>query len=282
MNVQTIDNRSRKLLDTLSSAIEQSSDTRIAVAFVSRSGLDLLMPAIHTALWKDAEIEFLVGLDRRVSEPDALLTLHHLSQEQSNLDLYCYVSRSQTELYHPKVYLTRKEQETTAIVGSSNLTAGGLRRNVEVNVAITGLSHYEFIADTYEAYRRLKFAPQRVTPDTDYLQLYKELFAKDKRQHRKAQAETATQELEQAFKAKGQSLRGPTRKKKDLVGWLDLVYDRLPESEFTTQDSYALEDELKEYYPTNQHIRAKIRQKLQELRGLGFLEHVATGRWRKL
>lgn len=282
MNVQTIDNRSRKLLATLSSAIEQSSDTRIAVAFVSHNGLDLLMPAVHTALRNDAEIEFLVGLDRRISEPEALLMLHRLSHDQPKLDLYCYVSRSQAELYHPKVYLTRNEQESTAIVGSSNLTAGGLGRNVEVNVAITGLPHDEAIADMYEAYQRLKFAPQRVTPDADYLQLYKELFAKDKRQHRKARAETATRELEQAFKEKAQSLRGPTRKKKDLVGWLDLVYDRLPDGEFTNQEAYALEAELQEYYPVNLHIPDKIRQQLQNLRDLGFLEHVARGRWRKV
>lgn len=282
MYLQTLDNRSHKLLTVLSSAVQHSSDTRIAVAYVSRSGLELLLPAIDTSLRKDAEVEFLVGLDRNVTEPAALYLLHQLSQSQPNLHLYCHASRSQTEIYHPKVYLTRNKGETTAIVGSSNLTAGGLRNNIEVNVAIVGSPHEEAVADIYQAYQELKFHPQRVVPDVGFLNLYREICERETRYQKESRAEKASQELEQRFKSKAQSLQRPIIKKKDLVGWLDLVYDRLPDGEFTTQDSYALEDELRKYYPTNQHIRAKIRQKLQELRGLGFLEHVATGRWRKL
>ncbi len=37
-----------------------------------------------------------------------------------------------------------------------------------------------------------------------------------------------------------------------------------------------------QYYPTNLNIRAKIRQQLQTLPSMGLVEHVVTGRWRKL
>ena len=66
-------------------------------------------------------------------------------------------------------------------------------------------------------------------------------------------------------------------------GWtldvLNLVH-RLAKSEFTNDDIYAFASELEKLHPDNRHIRDKIRQQLQVLRDLGFLNHVGQGEWR--
>ena len=68
-----------------------------------------------------------------------------------------------------------------------------------------------------------------------------------------------------------------------LRGWvLDVlnIVRRLNKAEFTNDDVYAFEKELKQLHPGNDHIQEKIRQKLQVLRDTGFLVHSKRGVWR--
>jgi hypothetical protein len=52
------------------------------------------------------------------------------------------------------------------------------------------------------------------------------------------------------------------------------------ENEFTTADVYAFTRELEKLHPDNRHVRDKIHQQLQVLRGLGLLLHLERGVWR--
>ncbi len=88
-------------------------------------------------------------------------------------------------------------------------------------------------------------------------------------------------ELLARFNEKAKSLRRPERTTADLYGWLELVYDAAPQGEFTNDEIYKQASRFSTHYPDNLHIEAKIRQKLQELRNMGFLEHIDRGRWRK-
>ena len=75
------------------------------------------------------------------------------------------------------------------------------------------------------------------------------------------------------------------RAQRDLQakGWLVHVMrcmERLGKREFSLDDVYRFEAELASAYPGNQHVRAKIRQKLQVLRGNGYLEFLGRGTYR--
>jgi type II restriction enzyme len=66
-------------------------------------------------------------------------------------------------------------------------------------------------------------------------------------------------------------------------GWLLEVLNvvhGLQKAEFSNDDIYAFERELGQLYPENKNVRAKIRQKLQELRDRHLLLHVRPGVWR--
>lgn len=72
--------------------------------------------------------------------------------------------------------------------------------------------------------------------------------------------------------------------KSDQRGWTLNVLrcvEKFGATEFTTQQSYEFESQLSALHPDNRHVRDKIRQQLQVLRDLGFLEHVEKGRWRR-
>jgi type II restriction enzyme len=49
---------------------------------------------------------------------------------------------------------------------------------------------------------------------------------------------------------------------------------------FSLNDVYSLEARLARLHPANRHVRDKIRQQLQVLRDLGFLEFLARGQYR--
>jgi type II restriction enzyme len=77
-------------------------------------------------------------------------------------------------------------------------------------------------------------------------------------------------------------LRG---KSTDSKGWiLDLMtcVDSIKKETFTLEDVYKFEDKLKLKYPSNNFIKDKIRQQLQQLRDKGIIEFVGRGNYKKI
>ena len=71
----------------------------------------------------------------------------------------------------------------------------------------------------------------------------------------------------------------------DVRGWtLDVlrIVRRINKAEFTLSEVYSFEAELAQAHPGNRNVRPKIRQQLQKLRDLKFLEFVQSGRYRFL
>ncbi len=67
-------------------------------------------------------------------------------------------------------------------------------------------------------------------------------------------------------------------------GWLLQTWrivERLPEASFRLEDVYAAEDELSAIFPANNNVRPKIRQQLQVLRDMGFIEFLGAGRYQR-
>ncbi len=68
-----------------------------------------------------------------------------------------------------------------------------------------------------------------------------------------------------------------------LRGWtLDVLraVRQLGQPEFTLQEMYAFEPQLKALHPSNQNVRPKIRQQLQVLRDFGLIRFGAKGNYR--
>lgn len=282
MIIQIIDNHSKELISILNNTIEISSDIRMAVAFVSRHGLSLIDSSMKYILDTKANLEFLIGLDMRTTEPEALKYIHNLSKQYNNITLYCYASLEQSSIYHPKLYILKGAKTITSIIGSSNLTAGGLKNNIEVNMVITINEQDEILSDLYATYNRLKFHPKRVIPDDEFIEYYSSLCSLDKKVRTNFKRNNLAKELLKNFKAKAESLKRPEATYNDLVGWTKLVFDQLPIGEFTTTETYVYENDFSNIYPENRNIKAKIRQQLQVLRDMGLIEHIGKSKWRKI
>jgi len=103
---------------------------QIAVAYLKNSGLD----RIKTALMR-ANGRLVAGTSSfHITDWQALKMLVRLSKTNPRLLIRKYYHES----FHPKVFYFEDSRIATAIVGSSNLTGGGLEKNVEANVMVQG------------------------------------------------------------------------------------------------------------------------------------------------
>ena len=116
-------------------AIRQASQrfeggrARIAVAWARDDGVSRLFDAIGQHITR---MEFIVGINERGTTVEALL---RILQQQASLRVF-YKHPSQT--FHPKIYWfddgAPETEQATIIVGSSNLTTGGLITNFEASL----------------------------------------------------------------------------------------------------------------------------------------------------
>lgn len=116
---------------------------RIAVAWARDEGVSRLFDAIGQYITR---MEFLVGINEKGTTVEALL---RILQQPAFLTIF-YKHPSQT--FHPKIYWfdngTSETELATVIVGSSNLTTGGLVTNFEASLVA------EIEADTISEHDR--------------------------------------------------------------------------------------------------------------------------------
>jgi HKD family nuclease len=102
----------------------------IAVAFVKRSGVARIKPALNAFVQSGGSVEVVAGFDHRGTSKQGLEELLQITP-----DVFVFRDNRQDHTFHTKFYLfERTGAEAVAYVGSSNLTAGGLYSNYETNV----------------------------------------------------------------------------------------------------------------------------------------------------
>ena len=284
MEIKFTDNITNNLLDVLRPSLPKASEIRFGVAFAKYSGFSLIEDDLKECLKSGGKAEFVLGLDFRTTEPKVLRTLDTMAKSGLDIKLFCFSDPSinDTPVYHPKIYLIRRKNKFVISIGSSNLTAGGLKRNVEVNTIIEAGIEEEVVSDIYEVYNRLKFQKNRFEPDLVYIEKYEEAYEIVRKKSIEALKETSTKNKIKNLREREKVLPKPKATGAELFGWQKLVYEELSDGIFRTNDIYAYEEEFRRVYPENRYIKAKIRQILQQLRDLGLLRHVSGHRWFKV
>lgn len=80
-------------------------------------------------------------------------------------------------------------------------------------------------------------------------------------------------------------LKGLHKNNMEGRGWLMdtlKIVEQMPNDDFTLQEMYEHEMDLRKIHQDNFHIKAKIRQQLQFLRDKGMIEFLERGRYRRL
>ena len=107
------------------------TDVRILVAYVSQQGLDELDPIIRKLRKRKGKVRAIFGYDPRITRINALERAIKLFPKGS-----LYIMGASNCAFHPKIYLLDGPRYRVAIIGSNNLTIGGLIKNWEASIAI--------------------------------------------------------------------------------------------------------------------------------------------------
>ena len=118
-----------------SACLKGATEFHCYVAFASGSGVDDIWDDLVLALKDGMTARFVVGLDFYQTHPSALDSLKNLVDDYKGRVSLHISGQSSKFIFHPKVYVFKYEDETCRIViGSANLTHGGLSSNHEVSL----------------------------------------------------------------------------------------------------------------------------------------------------
>jgi hypothetical protein len=126
-----IDEHSQHLLEVL---LEQSIDARVggaAYAWATEYGIRLLLrDPIFEEFLATSDFQLVIGVDE-ITTPSALRVLAELEAKYPGLDVRAFMSQDRQGLFHPKLAWFSHPGFGSLVVGSGNLTWGGLWNNWE-------------------------------------------------------------------------------------------------------------------------------------------------------
>lgn len=133
-------NRREHHSKTLQGLIRSADRIQICVAFLKSSGLQTLVDPLVRAVARGAKVEIIAGADFYLTEPSALERLQKVFRSKKACTIYL-TAGSHKSTFHPKLYYFSRGTDRNLVVGSANMTAGGLGANNEVSI------HVQFDAD---------------------------------------------------------------------------------------------------------------------------------------
>jgi HKD family nuclease len=112
--------------------INRSNDVFLAVAFLKQSGLRHILANLRKLVARGGKLTVVVGTDFWLTEPQAIEELFNLHKSYQGCRLLMFKPAPRST-YHPKFYRFMDPQSVRVLVGSANVTNGGLSDNIEVS-----------------------------------------------------------------------------------------------------------------------------------------------------
>jgi HKD family nuclease len=109
-------------------ALPNPSEVLVSVAFVREPGLEAVEAAIKPLATKTT---FFIGIRNDITSIQAVKRLLAMK-----VKLYAVDTGSRGILFHPKLYMAASVSKASVIIGSANLTFGGLHNNIEVSTRV--------------------------------------------------------------------------------------------------------------------------------------------------
>ena len=173
---------SKNLSQDLTTEFSQADEVWIAVALMTMQGLNFILNNIPN----NCKQHYLIGLDLP-TDPKALKKINTLQLRSAKVKAKLSVDK---EYFHPKVYLIRKGENFSALVGSANCTNGGLYNNIELS---TFSNERGTCNDILEWFTELfdKGLPLTTSYINDYQKRYQERLKRKKKEEDAALKEKA-------------------------------------------------------------------------------------------
>ena len=130
MNVNFCGAPTKSIKNDMQALIKQCEKASISVAYLKKSGVELIKQSLDENKDRNAKISIITSLDFGITDVEGL-------RESLNMGVGCGIMHGKN--FHPKLYIFEMAGgDATMIIGSSNLSNGGLSTNYEANMLISG------------------------------------------------------------------------------------------------------------------------------------------------
>lgn len=176
-----LSNKNEKIISTLRRELEECDEFIISVAFITESGVTMILEQLRSLNERGVKGQILTGDYLTFTQPKALKKLMGFE----NIDIRL-VSE---EKFHAKGYFFRKKDIWTMIIGSSNLTQTALTVNFEWNLKINSLKDGKIAKNILDNFYNIFNSISKLTDEKlkeyeeNYL-MYKNFNKKIKRQEK--------------------------------------------------------------------------------------------------
>ena len=209
-SIQISSNLNYPIGKIINQELQNSVETQIAVAFLKKSGIKTIENSLLMSLDKGAKFELIVGLDFKTTDPFAMKYFIDLKKKYKEVNFYCYGDKGDNRndiVFHPKIYMFRNPKEVTSIIGSTNLTQGGLMSNFEVNTVFNEVKPI-YYTQLQAIYNSVKFTDSLFVPDDEYLQNYSDVFKAFEKNEERAKVDHGIKEKIEEMSKKETTLPG--------------------------------------------------------------------------
>ena len=183
MPTQAIDNARTPLGEFLRAELRGSYEFMAASAFLNSGGLRLIADELRDILESEGRVSIVHGADFTIADPPAIRTLVDMKTRypQMSYRVHCDWALTHSQKFHTKLYIARKDRRNyCAVIGSSNLTLGGLRDNTEANAVMRGDGSDSPIRECLRIYEKILASPSLVEPNGEFADKYAALYQRAK------------------------------------------------------------------------------------------------------
>lgn len=174
-----LSNKNEKIIGTLRRELEECDEFIISVAFITESGVTMILEQLRSLNERGVKGQILTGDYLTFTQPKALKKL----MEFENID----VRLVSEEKFHAKGYFFRKKDIWTMIIGSSNLTQTALTINFEWNLKINSLKDGKIARNILDNFYNIFDNVSKLTKER--LNEYEENYLMYKRFNKKIKAQ---------------------------------------------------------------------------------------------
>lgn len=162
------ENLNQEILDIM----ENSNEIKILTAFLKQSGLEFLNNISHK------NIDIITGIDFFVTDPQAVLFLENNSY---NIKIF----HQPDKIFHPKCFYIKTDRKEYLIVGSSNVTSGGMKNNYEISLLIEKTYDTEKTFNDFKQYfERIKTSKYCFSTESIIFKKYLQKYNENKIEHK--------------------------------------------------------------------------------------------------
>lgn len=269
MPIQLMSNYNYPIGNIIQKELQSAKYAKFAVAFLKHSGIKVIEESLLQCLENGGDVELIVGLDFKMTDPKSIDYFLKLKKEHAKANLFCFGDKTpkapnKTDVvFHPKIYLFEKGREKTGIVGSTNLTKGGLTSNIEVNT-IFKETRPVYFSQLQAIYNSVKYTDSVFAPDEEYLAKYSDVFQAFSDNEDKARNDKGVQRVIKEIQDKEKALPGPRTLKSLIIDAIKVLRRKGGRQYIVLSEIY---EEVEKFVTKNENLGFKKETLRNSIRG---------------